>query len=101
MGAIDNLIKSSTGELIVEDDYRIQYLSEQISQMEEAVEDGVDLMGYLMWGCIDLVSASTAEMKKRYGLIYVDRDNDGNGTLQRYRKKSFYWYQNVIKNNGL
>lgn len=68
--------------------------------MEIAIEDGVDLMGYTMWGCIDLVSASTGEMKKRYGFIYVDKDNDGNGTLARSRKDSFFWYKKVIESNG-
>ncbi|MNI57753.1 Aryl-phospho-beta-D-glucosidase BglH [compost metagenome] len=68
--------------------------------MEKAVENGVDLMGYTMWGCIDLVSASTGEMKKRYGFIYVDKDNDGNGDLGRKPKKSFYWYKKVIETNG-
>lgn len=68
--------------------------------MKEAIKDGVDLMGYTSWGCIDLVSASTAEMKKRYGFIYVDRNNDGTGTLNRYKKKSFGWYKNVIATNG-
>lgn len=68
--------------------------------MELAIEDGMDLMGYTMWGCIDLVSASTGEMKKRYGFIYVDKDNDGNGTLARSRKDSFFWYKKVIESNG-
>lgn len=68
--------------------------------MELAIEGGVDLMGYTMWGCIDLVSASTGEMKKRYGFIYVDKDNDGNGTLARSRKDSFFWYKKVIESNG-
>lgn len=68
--------------------------------MELAIEDGMDLMGYAMWGCIDLVSASTGEMKKRYGFIYVDKDNDGNGTLARSRKDSFFWYKKVIESNG-
>lgn len=68
--------------------------------MELAIEDGVDLMGYTMWGCIDLVGASTGEMKKRYGFIYVDKDNDGNGTLARSRKDSFFWYKKVIEPNG-
>lgn len=85
----------------VEDDYRIDYLASHIDAMKDAVElDGVDLMGYTSWGCIDLVSASTGEMKKRYGYIYVDRDNDGNGTLKRTPKKSFYWYKKVIETNG-
>lgn len=85
----------------VEDDYRIEYLSEHIKAMIAAVEeDGVDLLGYTTWGCIDLVSASTGEMKKRYGFIYVDKDNEGRGTLKRTRKKSFYWYKKVIESNG-
>lgn len=68
--------------------------------MKEAVKDGVDLMGYTPWGCIDLVSASTGEMAKRYGFIYVDKYDDGTGTLERSRKKSFYWYKKVIASNG-
>ena len=68
--------------------------------MAKAIEDGVDLRGYTTWGCIDLVSASTAQLKKRYGFIYVDRNDDGSGTLNRYKKKSFYWYKNVIETNG-
>ena len=69
-------------------------------QVEEAIEDGVEVMGYTSWGCIDLVSASTAEMAKRYGFIYVDRNDDGSGTLERYKKKSFGWYRDVIASNG-
>lgn len=85
----------------VEDEYRIEYLKEHIVEMKKAVEiDGVDVMGYTVWGCIDVVSFGTGEMKKRYGLIYVDCDDDGNGTLLRSRKKSFSWYKNVIKTNG-
>ena len=69
--------------------------------MSDAINlDGVDLMGYTWWGCIDLLSESTREMSKRYGFIYVDKDDEGNGTLARKPKKSFYWYQNVIKTNG-
>ena len=68
--------------------------------LKEAVQDGVDLMGYTMWGPIDLISASTSEMSNRYGFIYVDQDDDGNGTLERRRKDSFYWFKNVIANNG-
>ncbi len=82
------------------DDYRINYLRDHIKAMEQAVEDGVDLMGYTMWGCTDLVSASTGEMKKRYGFVYVDRDNDGNGDFHRERKDSFFWYKKVIASNG-
>ncbi len=68
--------------------------------MAEALEDGVDLMGYTPWGCIDLVSASTGEMSKRYGFIYVDKHDDGRGTLERKKKKSFFWFKDVIKSNG-
>lgn len=85
----------------VEDDYRIEYLREHIKAMRDAVNiDGVEILGYTTWGCIDLVSASTGEMKKRYGFIYVDKDNEGKGTLARSRKKSFYWYKEVIESNG-
>lgn len=75
-------------------------MNDHLVQVSEAIEDGVEVMGYTTWGCIDLVSASTAELKKRYGFIYVDRNDDGTGTLERYRKKSFYWYKNVIETNG-
>ncbi len=85
----------------VEDDYRINYLREHIRAMKDAVLlDGVDLIGYTAWGCIDLVSASSGEMRKRYGMIYVDADESCMGTLCRFRKKSFYWYQKVIASNG-
>ncbi|MEG0496843.1 MAG: 6-phospho-beta-glucosidase [Carnobacterium sp.] len=97
LGAID--VPDANG--YVADDYRIKYLATHLAAMKDAVElDGVDLMGYTNWGCIDLVSASTGEMKKRYGFIYVDRDNEGNGTLTRSKKKSFDWYKNVIATNG-
>ena len=82
------------------DDYRIDYMRDHIDEMAKAIYDGVDLMGYTMWGCIDLVSASTGEMAKRYGFIYVDKDNDGNGDLHRERKDSFDWYKQVIATNG-
>ena len=84
----------------IHDTYRIDYLRDHIKAMREAIEDGVEVMGYTMWGCVDLVSASTGEMKKRYGFIYVDKDNDGNGDLHRLRKDSFYWYKKVIASNG-
>lgn len=85
----------------IHDEYRIAYLRAHIEEMKKAVnEDGVNLIGYTPWGCIDIVSAGTGEMKKRYGFIYVDKDNEGNGTLERRRKDSFYWYQNVIASNG-
>ena len=100
LGAADTLVPDGKGGYTVEDDYRIEYMRDHLLQVEEAVEDGVDVRGYTSWGCIDLVSASTAEMRKRYGFIYVDRNNDGTGTLARYRKKSFYWYRDVIASNG-
>ena len=85
----------------INDDYRIDYLKNHIEQMKIAIcEDGVDVMGYTSWGPIDLVSVATGEMKKRYGYIYVDRDNRGEGTLKRIKKKSFYWYKKVIDSNG-
>ena len=85
----------------INDDYRIEYLRAHIETMRDAiVEDGVELWGYTTWGPIDLVSASTGEMSKRYGFVYVDRDDAGNGTLERRRKKSFYWYKKVIASNG-
>lgn len=71
-----------------------------LGAVDQLVDDGVELMGYTTWGCIDLVSASSAELKKRYGFIYVDRNDDGSGTLERYKKKSFYWYKDVISSNG-
>lgn len=96
LGAVD--IIENTGE--INDDYRIEYLKLHIEQMKEGIKDGVELLGYTPWGCIDLVSAGTGQMSKRYGFIYVDKDDDGNGTLERKRKKSFYWYKDVISSNG-
>lgn len=86
--------------LTVEDDYRIAYLNDHLVQVREATADGVELMGYTWWGPIDVVSASTAQMSKRYGFVYVDRNDDGSGTLTRYRKKSFGWYRELIASNG-
>ena len=100
LGAVDVLNEDENGNKTVEDDYRIQYLKDHLIQVGEAVQDGVEIMGYTSWGCIDVVSASTAELKKRYGYIYVDRNDDGTGTMDRYKKKSFYWYQKVIESNG-
>lgn len=100
LGARDTLIQKD-GSWTVEDDYRIEYLKEHLLQVKEALLDGVEIMGYTAWGCIDLVSASTAQIEKRYGFIYVDRNDDGSGTKNRYRKKSFFWYQNVIRSNGI
>ncbi len=96
LGAADVLEEDKS----VHDSYRIDYMRQHMEQMAEAIEDGVELMGYTCWGCIDLVSAGTGEMKKRYGMIYVDKNNDGSGTLDRYRKDSFYWYKKVIASNG-
>jgi 6-phospho-beta-glucosidase len=97
LGAADTLEECN----IVNDDYRIDYMRDHIREMKNAVEDdGVDLLGYTAWGCIDLVSAGTGEMKKRYGLIYVDKDDEGNGSYARYKKKSFHWYKKVIESNG-
>lgn len=88
-------------EGIIQDDYRIGYLRQHIHALKQAVlQDGVKVMGYTLWGCIDVVSFGTGEMEKRYGVIYVDKDNRGNGTLERRRKKSFGWYQKVIATNG-
>ncbi|MBR0638881.1 glycoside hydrolase family 1 protein [Bacillus safensis] len=96
LGARDTLTQDGK----IHDDYRIDYLKKHIEQMKEAVKEGVDLMGYTPWGCIDLISCGTSQMTKRYGLIYVDQDDLGNGTLNRYRKDSFFWYKNVIASNG-
>lgn len=85
----------------IQDDYRIDYLKEHIQAFKSAVEeDGIELIGYTPWGCIDLISAGTGEMSKRYGFIYVDRDDQGQGTMKRYKKKSFNWYKHVIETNG-
>lgn len=84
----------------IHDDYRISYLNDHLVQVAEAIDDGVEVMGYTSWGPIDIVSASKAEMSKRYGFIYVDRDDHGEGTLTRRRKDSFYWYSEVIASNG-
>ncbi len=97
LGAKDEF--NENGEII--DDYRIEYLQEHIQAMKDAIElDGIEMLGYTTWGAIDLVSASTGEMAKRYGFVYVDRDNEGNGTLDRSKKKSFDWYKKVIETNG-
>lgn len=97
LGAYDTVKSDGT----IDDDYRIDYLRKHIIEMKKAVEeDGVDLLGYTTWGPIDLVSATTGEMSKRYGFIYVDKDDQGRGTLKRFKKKSFFWYKNVIESNG-
>ncbi len=96
LGAYDTIDEDGK----VRDSYRIDYLRSHIEQMHEAVLDGVDLRGYTPWGCIDLVSASTGEMAKRYGFIFVERYDDGTGDFARRRKESFYWYKKVIETNG-
>ena len=101
LGAKDTLVPDGKGSYTVEDDYRIDYLRKHIAALRDTItEDGVEVWGYTTWGPIDLVSAGTGQMSKRYGFIYVDRDDEGNGTLKRYRKKSFYWYKHVIATNG-
>lgn len=97
MGAIDTIEADGT----IQDDYRIDYLARHILAMMDAIElDDVVVLGYTPWGCIDIVSAGTGEMRKRYGFIYVDKDDDGNGTFDRRKKKSFGWYKQVIATNG-
>lgn len=96
LGAIDTVEKDGS----IHDDYRISYLREHIRCMREAVEEGVDLFGYTTWGCIDLIALTTGQISKRYGFIYVDVDDEGNGTFNRLRKDSFYWYKKVIASNG-
>jgi len=96
LGANDVFCEDET----IHDEYRIDYTREHIKQMGEAIKDGVDVIAYTSWGCIDLISASTGEMKKRYGFIYVDKDNEGNGSLKRFKKDSFAWYKKVIESNG-
>ena len=100
LGANDTLVPDGHGSFTVEDDYRIRYMNDHLVQVSEALHDGVDVMGYTSWGCIDLISCSTAEIKKRYGMIYVDLNSDGSGTLERYKKKSYEWYRRVIESNG-
>lgn len=100
LGARDELVTGADGTPTVEDDYRIAYMNDHLVQVGEAIADGVEVLGYTSWGCIDCVSASTAQMSKRYGFIYVDRNDDGSGTLERYPKKSFDWYRRVIETNG-
>lgn len=95
LGAYDKLEDGK-----IHDEYRIQYLQSHVEALADAINiDGVEVIGYTPWGIIDLVSAGTGEMEKRYGVIYVDKDNEGNGTLKRLKKDSFYWYQDLIKNN--
>ena len=96
LGAYDKVEEDGS----IHDPYRIEYLKEHIKAMDKAIANGVDLIGYTWWGCIDLVSAGTGEMRKRYGFIYVDKDDEGHGTYERSKKDSFYYYQKIIKSNG-
>lgn len=96
LGQIDEIDEDGQ----INDSYRIEYVRDHVKAIKEALKDGVDIMGYTYWGPIDIISAGTGEMKKRYGFIYVDRDNEGNGTMERRKKASFDWYANLIKNNG-
>jgi 6-phospho-beta-glucosidase len=96
LGAFDTVEEDGS----IHDDYRIDYHRAHINAMANAIDNGVDLIGYTTWGCIDIVSAGTGEMRKRYGFIYVDMDDEGNGTLNRIPKDSFYWYKEVLSTNG-
>ena len=100
LGAKDVLVPGPDGVPTVQDGYRIDYLKQHLLQVAEAIQDGVEVMGYTAWGCIDLVSNTSNQMSKRYGFIYVDRNDDGSGTLTRYKKQSFDWYKEVIATNG-
>ena len=96
LGARDTMEEDGS----IHDDYRIDYLKAHVEAMREAILDGVEVIGYLPWSAMDLIALSTGNIEKRYGFIYVDLDNMGNGTADRYKKDSFFWYQNLIKNNG-
>lgn len=96
LGGVDEI--SEDGK--IHDSARIDYLNQHLLQLSEAIKDGCDIIGYTWWGPIDIVSAGTGEMKKRYGFVYVDKDNEGNGTLERSKKDSFYWYKKIIETNG-
>jgi 6-phospho-beta-glucosidase len=96
VGLDENLDENGT----IQDDFRVHYIEEHIKNVAAAIDDGVDCRGYLYWGPIDVVSAGTGEMKKRYGFVYVDRFNDGHGTLERAIKQSYYRYKEIIESNG-
>lgn len=96
LGAVDTVEDDGS----IHDTYRIDYLRDHIEAIADAFEDGCEIMGYTWWGPIDIVSAGTGEMKKRYGFVYVDRDNEGNGTGKRLKKDSFAYYKKVIASNG-
>jgi 6-phospho-beta-glucosidase len=99
LGAFDEVVEED-GRKRVHDPYRTDYLRRHVTAMDAAITNGVDLIGYTPWGCVDLVSMGTGEMRKRYGFVYVDMDDEGKGTLDRYRKDSFWWYQRCIASNG-
>ena len=84
----------------INDAFRMKYVENHLHYVHEAILDGVEVMGYLYWGPIDVVSAGTGEMRKRYGFVYVDRFNDGHGTLERHIKNSYYRYKEIIESNG-
>ena len=94
LGAKDELVDGR-----IHDEYRIEYLKHHLENMKLAIEDGVDLIGYMPWSALDLISASTGQISKRYGFIYVDLDDNGEGTYKRYIKDSYFWYRDYIKNN--
>ena len=94
----NTLITSSHEDALIHDPYRIDYLEQHFKQIDEAIDDGVDVIGYIMWGVIDIVSAGSCEMEKRYGVVYVDANNLGQGTYKRYKKDSFKWYHDFIEN---
>ncbi|WP_102337898.1 glycoside hydrolase family 1 protein [Collinsella provencensis] len=100
IGVSEELVPDGKGSYTVNDDYRIDFLRKHIEQMHLAVDDGIDLIGYTAWTAMDLVSLGTGEFKKRYGFIFIDCDDQGEGSLDRYRKKSFWWYKRVIETNG-
>lgn len=95
LGAKDKLEKED-GKIVIHDDYRISYLEQHIKQVYEAILDGVEIIGYLSWAAMDVVSTTEGSIDKRYGFIYIDLQSDGTGSLQRYKKDSFYWYKKLI-----
>lgn len=95
LGAKDKL-EEEDGKIVIHDDYRISYLKQHIKEVYEALLDGVDIIGYLSWAAMDVVSTTEGSIDKRYGFIYIDLQSDGTGSLQRYKKDSFYWYKKVI-----
>lgn len=101
LGAKDKLVQTKDGHWTVQDDYRIDYMRQHLLQVAKAIEDGVDIMGYTSWGCIDCVSMSTAQLSKRYGFIYVDRHDDGSGHLTRYKKNPLLGIKGSLRPMGV